>query len=55
MFKKKGVWPRPLPVHLFYRKTTRNQVWSEGTSKEELAEKPWSSGLGEGPVTIWPS
>jgi hypothetical protein len=29
--------------------------WSEGTSKEELAEKPWSSGLGEGPVTIWPS
>jgi hypothetical protein len=26
VFKKKGVWPRPLPVHLFYRKTTRNQV-----------------------------
>lgn len=26
MFKKKGVWPRLLPVHLFYKKTTQNQV-----------------------------
>lgn len=44
MFKEKGVWPRRLPIHLFYRKTTPNQVTGlKGQVKtRDLVEKPWS-------------